>query len=67
MQYRNEVLMTGLIQTLNFNKTKLVQFMAKPSSNSVTSVSYHNNAILSSTDVTFLGILIESSYIPTPT
>jgi hypothetical protein len=35
--------------------------MAKPSSNSVTSVSYHNNSILSSADVKFVGILIESS------
>jgi hypothetical protein len=70
MQYRNEVSTSfaclnvwfnSNLLTLNFNKTKLVQFVAKPSSNSVTSVSYHNNVILSSTNVKFLGILTESS------
>jgi hypothetical protein len=71
MQYRTEVSTSfarlndwfnSKLLTLNFNKTKLVQFMAKPSSNSVTSVSYRNNAILSSTDLKFLRILIESLY-----
>jgi hypothetical protein len=75
MQYRTEVSTSfahlndwfnSNVLTLNFNKIKLVQLMAKPSSNSERSGRYHNNAILSSTDVIFLGILIESSYIPTP-
>jgi hypothetical protein len=70
MQYRNEVSTSfarlndwfnSNLLTLYLNKTKLVQFMAKPSSNSITSVSCHNNAILCSTDVKFLGIRIESS------
>jgi hypothetical protein len=41
--------------TLNFNKSKLVQFTTKPSSNSVTSVNYHNNVILRSRNVNFWG------------
>jgi hypothetical protein len=70
MQYRNEVStsfarlndwLNSILLTLNFNKTKLVQFMAKPISNSIISVSYHTNVILSSTDVKFLGILVGSS------
>jgi hypothetical protein len=70
MQYRNEVSTSFAhlndwfnpnLLTLHFNKTKLVQFMAKPSSNSETSVRYHNNVILSSADVKFLGIIVESS------
>jgi hypothetical protein len=57
--------------TLNFSKTKYVQFVTKSSFNSITSVTYHNNVILSSTNVKFLGLAIESSctwknsYIPT--
>jgi retron-type reverse transcriptase len=46
--------------TLNFNKTKHVQFVTNPRSNSKTSVSYCNNVILNSTNVKFLGIIIES-------
>jgi hypothetical protein len=47
--------------TLNSNKTKHVQFVTKFSSNSETLVSHHNNAILSSSSVKFLGIVIENS------
>jgi hypothetical protein len=47
--------------TLHFNKTKHVQFVSKFSSNSNIHVSYHNNAILSSSNVKFLGKVIESS------
>jgi hypothetical protein len=46
--------------TLNFNKTKHVQFAVKSTSSEIT-VSYNNNAILSSLNVKFLGIVIESS------
>jgi hypothetical protein len=45
---------------LNFNKTKHVQFAAKSTSSEIT-VSYHNNAILSSLNVKFLDIVIGSS------
>jgi hypothetical protein len=54
--------------TLNFNRTKHVPFVTKFSSNSEILVSYHNNAILSSSDVKLLRMVIESlerSYIPT--
>ena len=47
--------------TLNFNKTKHVQFEIKPRTNNVTSIQYSNNGILNSTNITFLGIIIESS------
>jgi hypothetical protein len=46
--------------TLNFNKTEHVQFAAKSTSSEIT-ITYHNNAILSSRNVKFLGIVIESS------
>jgi hypothetical protein len=46
--------------TLNFNKTKHVQFVAKSCSSEIT-VSHHNNVILSSLNVKFLCIVIESS------
>jgi hypothetical protein len=69
LQHRNEVnnsftylnawFISGL--TLNFNKTKHVQFVTMFSSNSETLVTYHNNAILSSSSAKFLGIVIESS------
>jgi hypothetical protein len=45
--------------TLNFIKTKHVQFAAKSTSTEIT-VSYLNNAILSSLNVKFVGIIIES-------
>jgi hypothetical protein len=46
--------------SLNFNKTKHVQFGAKPSTSEI-SVNYHNKAILSSSNVKFLGVDIEST------
>jgi hypothetical protein len=46
--------------TLNFNKTKHVLFATKSTSSEII-VSYHNNAILSSLNVTFLGVVIKSS------
>jgi hypothetical protein len=46
--------------TLNFNKTKHVQFEAKSSFNDIL-VSYQSNAIVSTTKVKFLGIVMESS------
>jgi hypothetical protein len=55
----NDWLNSSLL-TLNFNNTKHVQFAAKSTSSEIT-VSYHNNAILSSLNVKFLGIVIESS------
>lgn len=70
IQYKNDVNIAfaclndwfnSNLLTLNYNKTKHVQFAAKSSSNKETSVSYHNNTILSSTNVKFLGIVIESS------
>jgi hypothetical protein len=50
--------------TLNFDKTKHVQFVTKSTFNSGTSVRYHNNMILNSTNVNILGTVMESSYIP---
>jgi hypothetical protein len=46
--------------TLNFNKTKHVQFATKSTSSEIT-VSDHNNAILNSLNVKFLGVVYESS------
>jgi hypothetical protein len=46
--------------SLNFNKTKHVQFGAKPSTSEMC-VNYHNKAILSGTNVKFLGVVIEST------
>jgi hypothetical protein len=66
IQYRDEVNcsfahMSSNSLSLKFNKTKHVQFVTKFSSNSETLVSYHNNVILSSSSVEFLGIVIENS------
>jgi hypothetical protein len=46
--------------TLNFNKTKHVQFEAKSSCNDIL-VSYQNNAIVSTTKAKFFVIVMESS------
>jgi hypothetical protein len=55
----NDWLNSNLL-TFDFNKTKHVQFAAKSTSSEIT-VSYDNNAILSSLIAKFLGIVIESS------
>jgi hypothetical protein len=57
---------TTLAATSNrhMQRASVVHFVTKLSSNSETPVSYHNNAILSSSNVKFFGIVIESSYIP---
>jgi hypothetical protein len=48
------------VLTLNFNKTKDVQFATKSTSSEIT-VSYHNNVMLRSLNVKFFGLVIESS------
>jgi hypothetical protein len=45
--------------TLNFSKSKHVQSAAKSCLNTEVMVNYHNNAIPNSTEVKFLGIIVE--------
>jgi hypothetical protein len=68
-QYKNDVnnpfahlnvWLDSNLLSLNFNKTKHVQFGAKPSTSEIC-VNYHNKAILSGTNVKFLGVVIESA------
>jgi hypothetical protein len=47
--------------TLNFSKTKYVQYAAKSSPNTETIVSYGNNVIPNSNEVKFLGIVFAST------
>jgi hypothetical protein len=47
--------------TLNFSKTKHVQFAAKSCPNTEITVNYCNNVIPNSTEVKFLGIIVEST------
>jgi hypothetical protein len=54
----NDGLNTNLL-TLNSDKTKQVQFVTNPTFNSGTSVRYHNNTTSNSTNVKFLGIVME--------
>ncbi|PNF20902.1 hypothetical protein B7P43_G11183 [Cryptotermes secundus] len=56
----NEWFKSNLL-TLNFSKTKHVQFAAKSCPNTGVMVNYCNNVIPNSTEVKFLGIIVEST------
>jgi hypothetical protein len=72
LQYKNDVNIAFVrlnewfnadLLTLNFDKTKHVQFSARSIPNNVVYVSYHNNFISNNTNTKFLGLVLESSCI----